>query len=205
MKGEGLLSNNDFRKNALCINPILEKERCEKELDDFSDKKLKQAYVSTQRTYLLLGELLAARKKSDQNTVGIPGATANYEGGILKFTVPEVLPLGRYNTSDNRKRWMGLITHAYSEMNKEVRMKHALCIVRTLTPNKQPWDNDNRAAISYVINAIRSLGIVKDDTYEYLSLLQVGGIDDMNPRTEIYLLEKDNPEAILQEMGLFRI
>lgn len=199
------MGDDDFKKNALCANPMLEKERYEKELDEFTDKKLKQAYVSTQRTYLLLGELIAARKKVDQNTVGIPGATASYEGGILKFTVPEVLPIGRYNTSDNRKRWMGLITYAYFEMNKEVRMKHALCIVRTLTPKKQPWDNDNRAAISYVINAIRSLGIVKDDTYEYLSLLQVGGIDNLNPRTEIYLLEKDNPEAILQKLDLFRI
>ncbi|MCR4441913.1 MAG: helix-turn-helix domain-containing protein [Peptococcaceae bacterium] len=172
-------------------------------LKELVSKKLQRAYINTLNAYNLLGDLMNLSKIPDPNVPGVPGATAVYENCVLKFTVPELLPRGRIYTAESRDHWMGLIIHAYSSLKMEVKMKHALCVVRTLTPQSEMWDNDNRAAVSHVINAIRHLGIVEDDTYENISLLQVGGVDNLYPRTEIYLLEKECPESLLKEAGIF--
>ncbi|NPV89614.1 MAG: hypothetical protein HPY50_02405 [Firmicutes bacterium] len=190
---------NDYKKDAFSVNPLKGEYNF---LEEYTDKKLKQAYLNAQKAFFTLGELMVMRARAKNLAENVAGGKATFEKGILKISIPEVLPIGRYYTSESKAHWMGMITQAYMGLGKQVRMDHALCVIRTLTPSAQQWDNDNRLAVSHIINAIRGLGIVPDDTYEYLSLLQVGGVDETAPRTEILLLDIGSVGEFLDRIGL---
>ncbi len=121
-------------------------------------------------------------------------AQAEYNRGILKITVNDVLPRRKENASSSipasllRSYWAGNVAYAVRKLDVAVHYERALCAITVYGPRDVDWDVDNRA-ISYVINALRMAGIIPGDEWDKLSLLLLGGVDRKNPRTEIRLIE----------------
>ena len=165
------------------------------------EKELRIAYYTMQRSLIMLKRVITAMEKPYFDEPGVPGTEVSWDGKVLKFVIPEVLPLAKYNRSDAARHWIGYFVYAYRKAGLEVKMNHALCMILTVAPEKQPWDADNRAN-NYVINAIKNLKIVPDDNIHYLTILEAGMIDADNPRTEVYVIEKQNLKNIFQELGV---
>lgn len=118
----------------------------------------------------------------------VDGATAWVEKGILRITVDECLPRDKLVTKVTKMRWINKIRRALLDIN--IRFKSALIIIEVYSPYSGAWDVDNRA-FSIVINAIRYMKIIPDDSYQHMTFMVAGKMDKERPRTEIFVLDYD--------------
>jgi hypothetical protein len=114
---------------------------------------------------------------------------AEYDGTLLKIIVEDILPrLNTVSASLKRYYWDGHISGALKKLGTTVHFNRALCIIRIYAPKNTAWDVDNRA-ISFVINSLRTNGVIPGDEWYNMALVQLGGIDREHPRTEISVRE----------------
>jgi len=115
----------------------------------------------------------------------VEGAKAWVEKGVLRISVDECLPRGNVVSKPVKMRWINKIRRALLDIN--IRFESATVIIEVYSPYSASWDTDNRAH-SMIINAIRYMKIIPDDSYQYMTYMVSGKIDKDNPRTEIYVL-----------------
>jgi hypothetical protein len=131
-------------------------------------------------------------------------ATAIYNGRVLKLVINDYLPHKRFLDSsyseDLRYRWIRGIANAVNALRDTgvtVEFhKSVLCQIVMYIPIRRYWDVDNRV-YKYVIDALRYARVVPGDAFDKMSILLTGGVDKVNPRTEIYVYE---PSHILTDM-----
>lgn len=139
-------------------------------------KKLESALIDMEQALM--------REMEDIGTIEpINGATAWVESGILRINIDECLP--RIVSKPTKIRWINKIRRALLDVS--VRFESATIIIQVYSPYSIPWDTDNRAQ-SMIINAIRYMKVIPDDSYQYMSYLVSGKVDNDNPRTEIYVI-----------------
>lgn len=117
----------------------------------------------------------------------VEGATAWIDNGILRISVDECLPRGSVVSKPVKMRWINKIRRALLDIN--IRFDSATIIIEVYSPYSTSWDTDNRAH-SMIINAIRYMKIIPDDSYQYMTYMVSGKVDKENPRTEIYVLNR---------------
>jgi hypothetical protein len=130
-------------------------------------------------------------------------AEATFDGTLLKIIVKDCLPRrpslksSLQSAALLRSYWAGNITSAIRRLSEPVRFEKAICVIKIITPRNIEWDVDNRA-VNIIINSLRMAQVVKNDSWDRLSLCTFGGVDKDNPRTEIMVMEQpDNPIALL--------
>jgi hypothetical protein len=130
-------------------------------------------------------------------------AEATFDGTLLKIIVKDCLPRRPSvksmlkSASLLRSYWVGNIIGAIRRLPEPVKFEKAICIIKIITPKKIEWDVDNRA-VNMIVNSLRIARVVKNDSWDKLSLCTFGGVDKDNPRTEIMVMEQpDNPIALL--------
>jgi hypothetical protein len=74
--------------------------------------------------------------------------------------------------------------------------KSVLCQIVVYVPLEKEWDVDNRV-YRHILNALHFAQVIPNDAYNNVSILLSGGVDKINPRTEIYVHE---PSRKLTEM-----
>ena len=117
----------------------------------------------------------------------VEGAVAWIEkDNILRITVDECLPRGNVVSKPVKMRWINKIRRALLDVN--IRFDSATIVIEVCSPHLVTWDTDNRAH-SMIINAIRYMKIIPDDSYQHMSYMVSGKVDSDNPRTEIYILK----------------
>ena len=130
-------------------------------------------------------------------------AEATFDGTLLKIIVKDCLPRRPSLKSSLksaallRQYWAGNITSAIRRLPEPVRFEKAICIINMVTPKIIEWDVDNRA-VSIIVNSLRMAQVIKNDSWDKLSLCTFGGVDKDNPRTEIMVAEQPkNPVSLL--------
>ncbi|SHF16159.1 hypothetical protein SAMN02745133_01966 [Desulforamulus putei DSM 12395] len=117
--------------------------------------------------------------------------------GVTQITVYDY-PARAVKKSDKyRNIWQYSISSALRKHDIKT-ISSALIIIRFFLPLSVAWDPDNRA-INYVINGVKLGRLIKDDSWDKMSYMVIGGTDKENPRTEIWVydLEKfDNKITI---------
>lgn len=130
-------------------------------------------------------------KKEDR----VLDAEATFDGTLLKIIVQDCLPrrpsLKPVSKSASllRQYWAGNITSAIRRLPEPVSFEKAICIVQMFTPKNIEWDVDNRA-VNMIVNSLRMTQVIKNDSWDKLSLHLFGGVDRNNSRTEITVLEQ---------------
>jgi len=131
---------------------------------------------------------IAEEMESLETVELVDGATAWLENGVLRITINECLPRGSVVTKLTKMRWIGKIRRAL--LGVDIRFKSALIVIQVYSPYGGFWDTDNRA-YSMIINGIRLMKVIPDDSHQYMSFMVKGKMDKENPRTEIFIFEND--------------
>ncbi len=130
------------------------------------------------------------------------GARADWNGEVLKFTIPDVPPVLFSKYTNLSEHWLGMISHAFFEHEIEaIRFDAAFCLIVIKAPSKKIWDVDNRA-IKPIIDGIRYLRIVPDDNWKHLTYMVTGKIDNGKPETEVYVTGWGNMVNLLVKLGV---
>lgn len=166
------------------------------EFAEYLKLKTWDAMESVQDDLELYGELKREERELD--------AEATFDGKVLKIIVKDCLPRRPRvkksllkSASLLRQYWAGNITSAIRRLPEPVRFEKAICVIKVITPRNIDWDVDNRA-INIIINSLRIAQVIKDDSWDKLSLCIFGGVDKDNPRTEITVMEQpDDPISLL--------
>jgi len=129
-------------------------------------------------------------------------AEATFDGKILKIIVNDVLPRKAdmkavKSLSWLREYWAGNIIRAVKRLKTSIQFDRALCRIRVYVPRNIEWDVDNRA-VNIIINALRMIQVVSNDSWDKVSLLIEGGVDRERPRTEVAVVEY--PENVIKEL-----
>lgn len=129
-------------------------------------------------------------------------AEATFDGKILKIIVNDVLPRKAdmkavKSLSWLREYWAGNIIRAIKRLKTPIRFDRALCRIRVYVPRNIEWDVDNRA-VNIIVNALRMIQVVSNDSWDKVSLLIEGGVDREKPRTEVTVVEY--PENVIKEL-----
>lgn len=144
------------------------------------------------------------RDKNYVDYKGVPGADVTWDGTVLRFVIPECPPHNKSITNNLREelesKWIGYMRYAYYKTDYTIQFNKAMCFIVMYLPHHQPWDTDNRA-VSYIINGIRYLRLIKDDDSKHLAYAVIGERSMEKPRTEIYLTEYINIKIKLCEFG----
>ncbi|OPX89480.1 MAG: hypothetical protein A4E53_01557 [Pelotomaculum sp. PtaB.Bin104] len=135
-----------------------------------------------------LDHVIEDEKEAIGDFSGPDGARAWVEDGVLRITVDECLPRNATYTNEMRRVWIRKINKALEGVN--INFTNALCMIIVYSPHDFGWDVDNRA-FKVVPDALRINGIIKNDTYQEITLLVGGETDKEYPRTEIFVV--DNP------------
>jgi len=167
--------------------------------------KIIQIYSSLDTLRLqLLKELEFKEKQLNLTHTNCAKYTTNWNGQILKISIPEVIPHKNIKKDIQWKKetqsfWVRTIYNAINSSNisEPINFNTVFCYIKIFLPNTGPWDLDNRC-IEFVINGIRYARLIKDDSAKYIKFLISGDIDKLNPRTEIYLTEAEKLLPIIE-------
>lgn len=136
---------------------------------------------------------------------GYPGAEVTWNGKVLKFVVPDypacIREISNTLHKELKKKWIGYMAHAYYQTEYKIEFEKAMCVIVIYLPYSQPWDVDNRA-ISHILNSIRYLKLVKDDSSKYLAYTVIGRQSKDNFRTEIFVTDYENMQTKMDEIGI---
>lgn len=158
------------------------------EFAEYLKLKTWSAMESIQDDLELYGELTKEERELD--------AEATFDGKVLKIIVKDCLPRRPRvkksllkSASLLRQYWAGNITSAIRRLPEPVRFEKAVCFIKIITPKNIEWDVDNRA-INIIVNSLRMTQVIKNDSWDKLSLYISGCVDKDNPRTEIMVTEQ---------------
>jgi len=171
---------------------------------------IKAAYNSMLSAMAELHNLVYPKPKEDiygyERIPGVPGAVAEEKDGIVKITVPLVLPhaVKKYIVEKKQKRlWINMITYACAKAKINTCFEKAVCIIKIFALNNSTrWDVDN-IMHKHVIDGIREAGLIPDDNFRNLAVFLKGDQDDKNPRTEILVCDENKLNVKYGNIGLF--
>lgn len=147
---------------------------------------LRKAHRKLEGALIDIGNAIAKETEDLEIVESVEGARAWIEDGVLRITIDECLPRGSVVTKPTKIRWIGKIRRALLDVN--IRFKSALVVIEVYSPYPGLWDTDNRA-FSMIINGIRYMKVIPDDSHQYMSFMVIGKLDKEDPRTEIFVLE----------------
>lgn len=139
------------------------------------------------------------RERSNQKTVKGASGARRMTPQTTAYTIP-CLPkslnqfAGRGNVwayREEKKRWKELCA-VYCKPCPSQPVKGALVTLFFYFADRRRRDVDNLAKA--VLDGLVACGVLEDDCYQCIDLLLQGGYDKQNPRTEIYIQERDNAE-----------
>lgn len=168
-----------------------------------------ELYVKVEETRLALWKAIQNYKDGIKTEgINVKGklidATAAYDGKVLKLVINDYLPHRRFlensYSEDLRYRWIRGIANAVNALRDTgltVEFQASvLCQIVVYVPLEKEWDVDNRV-YRHILNALHFAQVIPNDAYNNVSILLSGGVDKINPRTEIYVHE---PSRKLTEM-----
>lgn len=162
-------------------------------------KELREIYSLIEEARMRL-YVSAARQEEEFEIDASVGEDILLEEGenYIKFSVKEVLPHQcRVKRGTLRDYWGAIIKRVSAHAEK--RFQKALCVIAIYAPRECEWDVDNRA-YSAIFNGLRSSRIIKNDSWDRLALLVVGGADEGEPRTEIYVIETEEFSQVFKSL-----
>lgn len=112
----------------------------------------------------------------------------------IKITIPQIPPslnkyAGRKNVWEYRKdkqEWAELIY--YSSRRLKAPYEKASVIITYYFKDKRRHDPDNYSG-KFILDGLTARGIIKDDSFDCITLTVKGDYDKENPRTEIQVIE----------------
>ena len=115
---------------------------------------------------------------------------------MIKYVIDEIPPSnnkfkGRQNHweyRDLKKRWEQLIFYKCRPRPKEP-LENKVVKIKYFFPTRIRHDPDNYNGV-FILDGLVKAGILKDDSFDCITLLLDGGYDKENPRTEITITER---------------
>ncbi|GLY12709.1 hypothetical protein [Pseudobacillus badius] len=105
-------------------------------------------------------------------------------------------------TATVRDYYLQATYNSYDFSNMPVRFEKAVMIIQHFFTNRSRRDLDNRNR-KYLIDAIRHTGLIKDDDFNVLSILEEGFCTEEEPCVKVFLLEKRNFQDFLLHKETF--
>lgn len=165
---------------------------------------LSKVYEEFLRLRLRLEEWMREEEliKWDKDIPGIPGATAEYRDGVLRFCIPDVPP-SRHRVSLKmlhrvNREWAEKIVYAFYSLHLPVcpRFSKTLAVICIHKNELDMWDPD-QILIEGIINGLKALRIFGDDNYQNLSYLVTGERCQGKSYTEIIVTKMPSIEQLI--------
>jgi hypothetical protein len=122
--------------------------------------------------------------------------------GVIKVTIPELIPPYSVNTYDlNKKlrsRITGMVVKALFPLQGQIQINDALLLIVHFFPNKRISDLDNRAN-KYFIDGIRYSRLIPDDSWMHFSFMTMGALDKKRPHSDLYLFDMEKQQNIFHQ------
>ncbi len=178
------------------------------EIEPQEEQTIKAAYQAAVKVTTYLQPFANPKSREEKYihpVAGIPGASVTNKKDIIRFSVPMIPPHAIRDQvlhSKMKDNWLGMMKYAYAKAGITQSFEHAMCQIQVHHKLNAPWDVDNRV-YKYIIDGLRFLSIIPDDSSKHLSYMITGFPNSTEPRTEILVTDFYRVRKLFQEINYF--
>ena len=195
-----MILNNNFRKNLISLDQVIQQITDCNSLTDIQIENFLKVFERTR--YNILSEIKLYNKNVEFEYEKIKTIDneykAEFENGILKIYVPEIMPSYKNLKTHTHKR----ILLNVAEVTKQFAgiFKNEVFIYIKIYDKLLGWDIDNKY-IKPIADALILSNVIQDDNMSKMSYAAKGEFSE-NPHTEIYVFEAEKVNQFLENYSM---